>query len=206
MNAAVRVICFMLLLLAFSLRATGAGGDWPQSIPQLQAAIEKVLKETRTPGAAIAIVSSNQAEWVAGIGKADVATGQPVTTNNLFRLGSISKTFVAIAALQLQEEGKLKLSDTVKQWVPDVAFVNPWEATHPLRLVHLLEQTSGFDDMHLREFALNDRTPVSLKDALADDVACRVCRWPPGTRMSYCNAAPAVLAPRVEKPSPQRFA
>jgi CubicO group peptidase (beta-lactamase class C family) len=205
MNAAVRVICFMLLLVAFSLRATAAGGDGPQSIPQLQAAIEKVLKETRTPGAAIAIVSSNQTEWVAGIGKADVATGQLVTTNTLFRLGSISKTFVAIAALQLQEEGKLKLSDTVKQWVPDVAFVNPWEATHPLRLVHLLEQTSGFDDMHLREFALNDRTPVSLKDALADDVSCRVCRWPPGTRMSYCNAAPAVLAAVVEKASGERF-
>ena len=177
----------------------------PKSIPELQAAIETILKDTRTPGAAIAIVSRNQTEWVAGIGKADLAANQPVTTNTLFRLGSISKSFAAIAALQLQEEGRLKLSDTVKQWVPEVAFVNPWEATHPLRLVHLLEQTTGFDDMHLREFALNDPTPLSLKDALADDVACRVCRWPPGTRMSYCNAAPAVLAAVIEKASGERF-
>ena len=63
----------------------------------------------------------------------------------------------------------------------------------------------GFDDMHLREFALNDPTPLSLKDALADDIACRVCRWPPGTRMSYCNAAPAVLAAVIEKGSGERF-
>jgi CubicO group peptidase (beta-lactamase class C family) len=195
-----------LLILSSALPAaeitTNTG---PRSIPELQAAIEAILKDTRTPGAAIAIVSRNQAEWVAGIGKADVAANQPVTTNTLFRLGSISKSFAAVAALQLQEAGRLKLSDTVKQWVPDVAFVNPWEATRPLRLVHLLEQTTGFDDMHLREFALNDPTPLSLKDALADDVACRVCRWPPGTRMSYCNAAPAVLAAVIEKASGERF-
>ena len=196
----------LLLILSSALPAAAVKGNTgPKSMPELQAAIETLLKETRTPGAAIAIVSRNQAEWVAGIGKADVAASQPVTTNTLFRLGSVSKTFAAIAALQLQEAGKLKLSDTVKQWVPDVPFVNPWEATHPLRLVHLLEQTSGFDDMHLREFALNDPTPVSLKDALVDDVACRVCRWPPGTRMSYCNAAPAVLAAVIEKATGERF-
>jgi len=195
-----------LLILSSALPAAAVTGNTgPKSIPELQAAIEAILKDTRTPGAAIAIVSRNQAEWVAGIGKADVAANQPVTTNTLFRLGSVSKTFAAIAALQLQEAGKLKLSDTVKQWVPDMPFVNPWEATHPLRLVHLLEQTTGFDDMHLREFARNDPTPVSLKDALADDVACRVCRWPPGTRMSYCSAAPAVLAAVVEKASGERF-
>src|ERR1017187_3208843 len=64
----------------------------PKSIPELQAAIEAILKDTRTPGAAIAIVSRNQAEWVAGIGKADVAANRPVTADTLFRLGSISKT------------------------------------------------------------------------------------------------------------------
>lgn len=194
------------LILSIALPAAEVTGNTgPKSIPELQAAIEAILKDTRTPGAAIAIVSRNKAEWVAGIGKADVATNRPVTADTLFRLGSLSKTFAAVAALQLQEEGKLKLSDTVKQWVPDVGFVNPWEATHPLRLVHLLEQTSGFDDMHLREFALNDPTPLSLKDALADDAACRVCRWPPGTRMSYCNAAPGVLAAVIEKASGERF-
>src|SRR3954464_4501569 len=156
LRTAVRIICFMVPFLAFPFHATADTGDCPRTIPQLQAAIEKVLKETKTPGVGIAIVSSNQPEWVAGIGKADVAANQPVTTNTLFRLGSISKGFAAIAALQLQEGGRLKLSDTLKQWVPDVTFINPWEADYPLRLVHLLEQTSGFDDMHLREFARND--------------------------------------------------
>jgi CubicO group peptidase (beta-lactamase class C family) len=177
----------------------------PKSIPELQAAIETILKETRTPGAAIAIVTRDQAEWVAGIGKADVAANLPVTADTLFRLGSLSKTFVAVAALQLQETGKLKLTDTVREWVPDVAFVNPWESNDPVRLVHLLEHTSGFDEMHFREFALDDPKPMSLKDALAYGASSRVCRWPPGTRMSYCNSGPALLAAVIEKASGERF-
>jgi CubicO group peptidase (beta-lactamase class C family) len=194
----------VLLVSSFDARAD-AGGDLPKSIPELQAAVEKVLKETKTPGAGIAVVSRDQAEWVAGIGKADVAANLPVTADTLFRLGSISKTFVAVAALQLQEEGKLNLSDTVRQWVPDVAFVNPWEPSDPVRLVHLLEHTSGFDDLHFREYALDDPKPMSLKDALAYGTSSRVCRWPPGTHMSYCSSGPALLAAVIEKASGERF-
>jgi CubicO group peptidase (beta-lactamase class C family) len=205
-NLTLPIIFFTTLLLVFSFDARAdTGGDRPKSIPELQAAVEKVLKETKTPGTGIAIVSRDQAEWVAGIGKADVAANLPVTADTLFRLGSISKTFVAVAALQLQEEGKLKLTDTVRQWAPDVTFVNPWEPSDPVRLVHLLEHTSGFDDMHFREYALDDPKPMSLKDALAYGASSRVCRWPPGTRMSYCSSGPALLAAVIEKVSGERF-
>ncbi len=177
----------------------------PKSIPELQAAIETILKETRTPGAAIVLASRDKVEWAAGLGKSDVAANQPATADTLFRIGSVSKGFVALAALQLQEEGKLKLTDTVKQWVPEVAFRNPWEATNPVRLVHLMEHTSGFDDLHPREYTLNEPTPIALKDALGYGAASRVSRWPPGTRMAYCNSGPAVLAAVVEKVSGKRF-
>jgi CubicO group peptidase (beta-lactamase class C family) len=195
----------LLIVLLVASGASRAAESQSNSIPVLQAAIEIVLKETKTPGAAIAIVSRGKAEWVAGLGKADVAANQPATADTLFRIGSTSKAFAALAALQLQEAGKLKLTDTVRQWLPDVAFVNPWEATDPLRLVHLMEHTSGFDDIHLREYALNDPTPISLKAALAFGASSRVCRWPPGSRMAYCNSGPAVLAAVVEKISGERF-
>jgi CubicO group peptidase (beta-lactamase class C family) len=205
MNISAQMICLSILLSAFCSNAAAADTNSPDSILQLRAAVEKVLKETKTPGAGIAIVSRDQAEWVAGIGKADVAANLPATADTLFRLGSLSKTFVAAAALQLQEERKLNLTDTVRQWVPDVAFVNPWEPSAPVRLVHLLEHTSGFDDMHFREYALDDPTPMSLKDALAYGASSRVCRWPPGTRMSYCNSGPALVAAVIEKASGERF-
>ena len=196
-------------LLLFVTAMSGTFGaevkPGPQTIPELQTAIEKILQETKTPGAAIAIVSRDKAEWVDGIGLADVAAHQPVTAETLFRIGSTSKSFVALAALQLQEEGKLKLTDTVNQWLPDVAFSNPWEATDPVRLMHLMEHTTGFDDIHLREYALDDPTPMTLKEALAFGASSRVCRWPPGARMSYCNSGPAVLAAVIEKVTGERF-
>jgi CubicO group peptidase (beta-lactamase class C family) len=200
-------IATLLLLIAIALPdALGAEDkSGPKFIPELQTAIESILKETKTPGAAIAIVSRDKAEWVAGIGMADVAAHKPVTAETLFRIGSTSKAFAALAALQLQEEGKLKITDTVRQWVPDVAFSNPWEATDPVRLVHLMEHASGFDDIHPREWALNDPTPITLKDALAFGASSRVSRWPPGSRMSYCNSGPAVLAAVIEKVSGKRF-
>ena len=177
----------------------------PKSIPELRVAIESVLKEFKTPGAAVAIVSRDKVEWLEGIGKADVAANQPVTAETLFRIGSVSKSFAALAALKLQEEGKLKLTDTVRQWLPEVAFENPWESTDPVRLVHLMEHTSGFADLHLKEWAHNDPTPVALKDALAYGAASRVSRWRPGSRMVYCSSGPAVLAAVIEKVSGQRF-
>ena len=91
-----------LLICLTALRAAATDtNNGPRSIPQLQTAVESVLKETRTPGAAIAVVSRGQTDWLTGIGKADVAANQPVTADTLFRLGSVSKGFVALAALQL---------------------------------------------------------------------------------------------------------
>lgn len=177
----------------------------PTTIADLRNAIAAVLHETRTPGAGIAIVSRDEIEWVAGLGVADVARKTPATAETLFRIGSISKSFAALAALKLQEEGKLKLSDTLKQWLPELAFTNPWEATDPVRLVHLMEHTSGFDDIHLREYARNDPTPIALNDALAYGASSRVTRWRPGSRMAYGNTGPAVLAAVIEKVSGQRF-
>jgi CubicO group peptidase (beta-lactamase class C family) len=199
-----RMVFLTTLLPVFSFNARADSGDWPQTIPQLRLAIETVLKETKTPGVGIAIVSRDNTEWVAGIGKADVAANLPATADTLFRIGSVSKGFAALSALQLQE-GKLKLTDTVRQWVPDVGFVNPWESNDPVRLANLMEHTSGFDNADPPDNALDDQTPISLKDALALGASSRVCRWPPGSRMVYCNAGPAVLAAVIEKATGERF-
>ena len=199
-------ISLALLCVGAVCQSGGAGTQQtPTSIPALQREIETVLKARKTPGAAIAIVSRDQAEWVAGVGKADVANNIPVTAETLFRIASVSKSFAALAALKLQEEGKLKLTDIVRQWAPEVAFANAWETTEPVRLEHLMEHTTGFDDIHLREYAHNDPTPVALADALAFGASSRVARWRPGTRMAYCNSGPAVLAAVIEKVSGERF-
>ncbi|HEY1471563.1 MAG TPA: serine hydrolase domain-containing protein [Candidatus Acidoferrum sp.] len=175
-----------------------------QSTAELRQQIEMILKDTHTPGASVAIVRRSGPEWVAGIGKADVASGRDATDETLFRIGSTSKAFASMAILLLADQGKLSLDDPVRKLAPEVWFENRWEASDPVRVVNLLEHTTGWDDIHLREYA-KDGPGMSLKEALDYDHHSRISRWPPGTRVAYCNAGPAVAAYIVEKVSGQKF-
>jgi CubicO group peptidase (beta-lactamase class C family) len=175
-----------------------------QSIPELQQQLEKILEETHTPGVSVAIVHRDGPEWMAGLGKSDVAANRPTTPDTQFRIGSTSKAFASLSILKLSNEGKLSLDDSVHILVPEVWFENPWEATDPVRVVDLLEHTTGWDDMHLREYAKDDPA-LPLRDALDYDHHSRISRWRPGTRMAYCNSGPAVAAYIVEKVTGQKF-
>jgi CubicO group peptidase (beta-lactamase class C family) len=177
----------------------------PQTIAELQAEIETILRETVTPGAAVALVSGDEVEWVAGLGLADVASERPATAQTLFRIGSVSKEFVALAALKLQEEGKLKLTDTFRQWLPECPIENPWESTEPVRLVHLLEHTSGVPDGRGRSWAHNDPKPATMAEAVALEPGNRYVRWRPGSRSGYTNYGTMLAAAVVEKAAGQRF-
>jgi CubicO group peptidase (beta-lactamase class C family) len=197
------------VLLSF-LAGIAAAAEGPQSTPaatsiaQLQQQLEAALRETHTPGMSLAIVRASGPEWVAGLGIADVASGTPSTSQTLFRIGSTSKAFTSLAILQLADAGKLSLQDPVRKLVPEVWFENKWEATDPVRVVDLLEHTTGWDDMHLREYAKN-AAGMTLADGLNYDHHSRISRWRPGTRMAYCNSGPAVAAAIVEKLTGQRF-
>ena len=175
-----------------------------KSIPELRQQIEKILKDTHTPAVSLAIVHKDGPEWVVAIGTADVSANRPATPDTLFRIGSTSKAFASLSILKLADEGKLSLNDPVRKLVPDVEFQNRWEATDPVRVVNLLEHTTGWDDMHLREYAKN-ANGMDLRTALDYGKASRVSRWRPGTRMAYCNTGPAVAAYIVEKITGQRF-
>lgn len=176
-----------------------------QSIHELQQQLEKILKDTHTPGVSVAIVHRDGPEWIAGLGESDVAAKRATTPDTLFRIGSTSKGFASLSILKLVNEGKLSLSDPVHKLIPEVWFQNPWEATDPVRVVDLLEHTTGWDDLHLRDYANQAPDYTGLREALAFDPRPRISRWPPGTRMAYCNSGPAVAAYIVEKITGQRF-
>lgn len=171
----------------------------PATIEELEARIRHVLDSTKTPGAGLAIVRHDSVVYSGGFGRARVAPEVPATAATLFRIGSTSKAFVALTALQLQREGKLSLDDPISKHLPDFWFKNAWEETDPVRIVHLLEHTAGFDDNSLRTYASSDPTPLTLEQGLALDSTTRVSRWRPGTRFSYCNTGPAIVALIIER-------
>src|ERR1700674_2604375 len=81
----------------------------PQTIDELKSAVRRVLTEHRIPGVGIALVSKDKVIWAGGAGKADLANDKDVTADTMFRIGSITKGFVALSILKLQEEGKISL-------------------------------------------------------------------------------------------------
>ena len=171
----------------------------PSTLQELQLAVAAVVEEREVPAVSIAMVDESGPVWVGAIGKANLETGVEADENTLFRIGSTSKMFVALSVLKLIEEGRLSLNDRLADLAPEIEFHNQWEESDPIRLVHLLEHTTGWDDMHLPEYANNDPTPLTLKQGLDFHPHSRVSRWQPGTRMSYCNSGPPVAAYIVEK-------
>ena len=134
----VALIALILLLLSATVSAAQVEKTRPaQSIAELQQQLQKILSDTHTPGLAVAIVHSDGPEWIAGLGKADVATGRAVTAQTLFRIGSTSKAFASLSILKLANEGKLSLDDPVRNVVPEVWFENRWEANDQIGRAHV---------------------------------------------------------------------
>lgn len=172
-----------------------------QTLSELQDSIQKILIETKTPGAAIVMVSGDEVVWLKGMGKADIENNLDVNEKTMFRLGSVSKLFVGLAILKLQEEGRLNLKDKVRDLLPELKIINPWEEQYPIRIEHLLEHTSGLNDWSFAELASNDPKPKTLKESLDYYPKGRVARFVPGTRKQYSNLAVSIAAYIVEKVS-----
>ncbi|NET39313.1 MAG: serine hydrolase, partial [Cyanothece sp. SIO1E1] len=168
------------------------------SLEKLIADLEAILEEEGVPGAGVAIVSGDDDIWVGGLGMADIEAGRVADEHTLFRIGSISKMFVSLSVLKLQEEGVLDLQDTLLEHAPEIPFENRWGKTDPIRLVHLLEHTTGFDDLHFNEYALAD-PDINLKDAYHFNPRSRNSRWRPGTFATYSNGNPPLAAYVVEQ-------
>lgn len=201
----VMILVLSLVLTGKIIAQTQEEPATPTTIDELRIAIEKVLEETQTPAVGVAMVNQDGPVWIAGLGKANLENNVYANENTMFRIGSVSKMFVALAVLKLQEEGRISLQDKVRDLAPEIEYTNQWEDTNPILVVHLLEHTTGWDDLHLKEFAHSDPTPVTLKEGLDFHPHSRTSRWIPGTRMSYCNSGPPVAAYIVEKITGQPF-
>jgi CubicO group peptidase (beta-lactamase class C family) len=168
----------------------------PDRFGQLDARLEQMMKTGGVPGAAIAVVKDGTVIHAQGFGVTSVETNVPVTAKTLFRLGSTTKMFVALAVLKLADEGKLKLDQAVGELVPGLS--------QPLARVtveQLLTHTSGLADdapMNgpLDESALHAR--VTAWDEQAFVAA-------PGEVFSYANPGYVLLGDAIAHVTKQPF-
>jgi len=197
--------CALLLLtVAFPALAQSPAKPPPQSVEAFREQVDAVLKSAPgAPSAGIVLIESGEVVWQGGVGVADPAAGRLADADTHYRIGSITKMFVAMAVMQQVERGKLSLGARVADLAPELPLNNKWEETHPVRVVNLLEHTAGFDDMHYRNWLARSERP--LADVVRELDAELESRWQPDQWHAYSNPGYAVAAYLVEKSSGMRF-
>ncbi|MFZ6653971.1 serine hydrolase domain-containing protein [Undibacterium sp. TJN19] len=186
-------------LLAYMLCCNAAAHD------TLEARLEQLREDSHTVGMSVALIERGKPTHVINLGLADAARKLPVTDQTRFRTASMGKMFTTLAVMRLVEDGKLALSTPLHQLAPEVEFSNPYEATAPVRIAHLMEHTTGWDDIHFVEYAYDNSREVPLAETLAFHPHSRTSRWVPGTRTAYSNAGAAVAGYVAQKVSGMLF-
>ena len=110
---------------------------------EMRARVEEILNRHPAVGLAVGVVRDGSLAFFCGHGMADIASGTPVTEDTVFRIGSLTKTFTAIAVMQLCEQGLLDLDAPASDYLRAYKLV-PAKVTHrPATVRHLLTYTAG---------------------------------------------------------------
>ena len=148
----------LLALLAGSCAAPppeiASPGLDPERLARLDAALQAYVDAGTLPGAVALVASRGETAYLKAFGHRDREAGDPLETDDIFRIASQSKAVVSVAIMMLQEEGRLLISDPVGRHLPDylettVARANDdgtydvVAARQPITIRHLLTHTAG---------------------------------------------------------------
>jgi CubicO group peptidase (beta-lactamase class C family) len=169
--------------------------------PQIDAYVNAQMHDARIPGLALAITHGDQVAHLHGFGTAD-STGRAVTPQISFLLGSTTKSFTALAIMQLVEAGKMALDAPVQRYLPWFRVADPVASAH-ITVRHLLTQVSGLStSVGLQMFTDSpDETPEQYVRKLSTVTLTK----PVGATFQYSNANYAILGLIVQAVSGMPF-
>ena len=135
-----------------------------------------------------------------GYGFANIEWEIPNTPQTRFRIGSITKQFTSMAVMQLREQGKLKLEDSV------CAFLTPCpDAWKPVTIHHLLTHTSGIPSYTgLADWRKVNMTPRTV-DEMIGFFRDLPLQWTPGEKYAYNNSGYFLLGAVIEKAAGKKY-
>ena len=160
--------------------------------------IEAEMEADRVPGAALAIVHGDRVVHARGFGVGG-PDGHRITPRTAFILGSMSKSFTALAIMQLHEAGKIDLDAPVRQYLPWFRVASP-DASKIITIRHLLHHTSGLT----RKAPYAKDSNSTLEDHVRT-LRTATLAHQPGTRHQYSSANYQVLGLLVETISGQPY-
>lgn len=152
-----------------------------------------------TPGGSILVARGQEIIYHKAFGIANLESNVPNTINTIFEAGSVSKQFTAYSILLLESEGKLKLTDDVRKYVPELPV---YEA--PITIQMLMNHTSGLKDWgsvgSLTGFPRGSRD-YTIPLALHIMSKQKTTNFKPGSEYSYCNSGYTLMTIIVERVS-----
>jgi CubicO group peptidase (beta-lactamase class C family) len=180
--------------------------------PQLRARMEEILNRHPAVGLAVGIVRDGSLEFFHRHGFADIASAVAVDEDTVFRIGSVTKPFTAIAVMQLHEQGLIDLDAPARDYLRVYELVPGRAGLRPPTVRHLLTHTAGIpevrrwsDLLHPEAGPFEGRPPIlsvpageplpSLAEYFRDGLRVVV---EPGTRFAYSNHGYATLGQIVE--------
>jgi CubicO group peptidase (beta-lactamase class C family) len=188
----IAIVPLTLLLVACGTKRPTSSGEAPTPIEgRLDALVARTLAATPLLDLQVAVVQNGKPLLVRAYGSADLEKRVPLTLDTIMEIGSVTKQFTAVAALQLVDAKKLGLGDAVATYVPGIPA--------GITIADLLHQTSGLVDFALPENL--DKTP----DAITAWIVSTAPGFAPGARWEYSNSNYFLLGRIVEKVSGQSY-
>jgi CubicO group peptidase (beta-lactamase class C family) len=170
---------------------------------QLTAEYDKMLSDqfkAGETGCAALVAMNGQVIYRKAFGMADLELNVPMQPEMVFRIGSITKQFTAIAILQLMEQGKLSLQDEITRFIPDYPMQG-----HSITVEHLLTHTSGIKSYtNVPEFQKFIRTDMKSEEVI-DLIKSKPMEFAPGTKWNYNNSGYFLLGYIIEKVSGKTY-
>jgi D-alanyl-D-alanine carboxypeptidase len=198
------------MVVVLCLVVIGAGAQAPapslqSALAELDTAIADDFGRDRIGGISIGVVSGSSLVWSKHYGYAESEAKRAPTNDTAFRIGSITKQFTALALLQLVEDGKMRLTDPLEKYVPEIKSVkNPPAGTPPITLLQVATMHSGL----AREpgCAQHSVGPLAVwQKKVIDCLPETTYANEPGTTFLYSNIGYASLGLAIERAAGKPF-
>lgn len=168
--------------------------------------LEAQIAYDRVPGVAAAIVHDQELVWSGAFGRADLESGEPVTTDTIFGICSISKLFTGIAAMQLRDQGRLSVDDTVESLLPWFNLGQTFEGSPPITLQGVLTHSAGLPRESDSPYWMGPDFAFPTRAAVRETMAGQSTIYPAARYYQYSNLGLTLVGEIVAEISGQAYA
>jgi CubicO group peptidase (beta-lactamase class C family) len=186
-------------VLGLTLATTLAQAQQTVDTTQLDSIIRKAIAEKHIIGLSVGMMQNGRVVFTRGYGARNLETRDPVTTQTMFSIGSVTKQFTCSLLLMLNEQHKLSLDDRVAKYFPDLT------RAADITLLDLGGHLSGYRDFYPLDFVDREMIQPVTADEVIRRYATRPLDFEPRSRYSYSNTGFMILGRVIEKASGEPF-